>query len=233
VAPLLDQLLLPQRLAARAIEDLRRIADAAVSIGALAGELRPAVGPVMKWAQHVDATLESLRDELTGLRGSLEPMSEDLDALRAAFAGSNEQLARLRESVVPELGGVRVAAEGLHEEVRRQRELIDALDTHLEEMGQLLAGRLSALLDTLKPLARDADELREVVQPLQTATERVGRLAERLPGPGRKRKDPPLQPSNDPGAIASSSDISARSSGLMLNGTTPSTSGQRSQNSLR
>ena len=61
-------------------------------------------------------------------------------------------------------------------------------------MGQRLAERLSALQQTLKPLVRDADELREVVQPLQTATERVGRLAERLPGPGRKRTEPASHP---------------------------------------
>jgi hypothetical protein len=34
-------------------------------------------------------------------------------------------------------------------------------------------------------LEQDADEMREVVEPLQAATERVGRVAQRLPGGGR------------------------------------------------
>lgn len=50
----------------------------------------------------------------------------------------------------------------------------------------MLGTALSTLIETFKPLVRDVDEVREVVEPLQSATERVGRLAERLPGPGRK-----------------------------------------------
>jgi hypothetical protein len=46
---------------------------------------------------------------------------------------------------------------------------------------------VAGLNATTRRLARDADEVREVVEPLQTATERVGRMAEKLPGPGRKR----------------------------------------------
>jgi hypothetical protein len=38
----------------------------------------------------------------------------------------------------------------------------------------------------MAPLERDLVEMREVVEPLQPAAERMGRLAERLPGPGRK-----------------------------------------------
>jgi hypothetical protein len=89
----------------------------------------------------------------------LKPMSDDLDGLRQAFEGSNEELAKLREAIAPELRGIRDAAEPLHGELGRQRESIDELD----------------------------DDLRDVVEPLQPAAERLGRLAERLPGPGRKR----------------------------------------------
>ncbi len=80
------------------------------------------------------------RDHLAGLQDDLEPISDDMDALRAAFAATNGQLELLR-----------------------------------------------VLREALKPPVRDADEIRAVIEPLETATERVGRLAERLPGPGRKR----------------------------------------------
>ncbi|HLY47816.1 MAG TPA: hypothetical protein VKR21_01350 [Solirubrobacteraceae bacterium] len=39
--------------------------------------------------------------------------------------------------------------------------------------------------DAVRDLARDADEISDVVEPLQAATERVGRVANRLPGGSR------------------------------------------------
>ncbi len=168
------------------MRDLRRVADAAALVGALASDLRRELSPFIDRFDHAVATLDGLGDEVSALRGSLEPMSHDLDALRAAFAGTNKELERLRETFAPKLGGVHVAADGLHEEVRRQRELIDQLDSSVKEMSQGLSEGIATLIDTLRPLVRDAGEMREVVEPLQTATERVGRIAERLPGPGRK-----------------------------------------------
>jgi chromosome segregation ATPase len=186
LTPLLDQLLLPQRLAARVVEDVRRIGDAAVSLAASTGELRTTAGDVARRIEHAVATLDSLHEEIAGVRAALKPMSDDFAALRHAFADINDHIAGLNENTGTELRGVRTAAELLHEEVKRQRELIGALDADLKQMGQLLAGRLGVLNDSLTPLVRDADEVREVVEPLQGATERIGRLAERLPGSGRK-----------------------------------------------
>jgi uncharacterized coiled-coil DUF342 family protein len=137
----LDQLLLPYTLAQRVAVDLRRIADSAVRIA----------------------------DQVTGLHEVLKPMSADLDGLRQAFEGSNEQLAALREAMTPELRGIRDAAEPLHGELSRQVESIDRLPK------------------ALAPLEQELGEMRDVVEPLTPAAERVGRLAERLPGPGRKR----------------------------------------------
>jgi uncharacterized coiled-coil DUF342 family protein len=137
----LDQLLLPYTLAQRVAVDLRRIADSAVRIA----------------------------DEVTDLHEVLKPMSADLDGLRQAFEGSNEQLAALREAMTPELRGIRDAAEPLHDELGRQRESIDRLP------------------QAIAPLEEELGEMRDVVEPLTPAAERVGRLAERLPGPGRKR----------------------------------------------
>ena len=114
-------------------------------------------------------------------------MSDDLDGLRRAFAGTNAELERLRKEFIPQLAGVRAAADGLHTEVQRQRELISALNAQVKEMGERLAGEITTLTATIQPLVKDAAEVREVVEPLQSATERVGRVAERLPGPGRKK----------------------------------------------
>jgi hypothetical protein len=48
---------------------------------------------------------------------------------------------------------------------------------------------MTNLIKTLSRMVGDLNEVREVVEPLQTATERVGRIAERIPGPGRKRSE--------------------------------------------
>ena len=82
---------------------------------------------------------------------------------------------------------MRAAAEGLHLEVERQRAAIDRVDSTHGDLGKNLESRMTSLIETLTPMVRDLDEVREVVEPLQTATERVGRIAERIPGPGRKR----------------------------------------------
>ncbi len=91
MAPLLDQLLLPQKVAQQALLDLRRLADAVV---------------------RAAATLDTIQQDLEGLRGSLGPMSEDLDGLREAFEGSNEEIAKLRNAMTPEQRGIREAIEG-------------------------------------------------------------------------------------------------------------------------
>ena len=82
---------------------------------------------------------------------------------------------------------MRAAAEGLHVEVERQHAAIHRVHSTLGDLGNDLELRITSLIETLSPMVRDLDEVREVVEPLQTATERVGRIAERIPGPGRKR----------------------------------------------
>ena len=184
VPPLIDQLLLPPKLVARALADLRRIAHAAGSVGALADELRGEIGPAAGHLRHAVSALDSLREDIGGLQRSLGPMSDDLDGLREAFEGSNKQLERLRDAITPELRGIREAAEPLQRELADQRGAIDALDGDLEKMGEALAARLDALTAALAPLKREVGEVRDVVEPLQGATKRVGRLADRLPGSG-------------------------------------------------
>jgi hypothetical protein len=91
MAPLVDQLLLPGKIAQRAVTDLGRLADALTSAA---------------------VTLEAIRTDINALRDSLGPMSEDLDGLRRAFEGSNDELAKLRNAMTPEHRGIREAIEG-------------------------------------------------------------------------------------------------------------------------
>jgi methyl-accepting chemotaxis protein len=113
-------------------------------------------------------------------------MSEDLDRIRSALAATSEQLESLREDVRPELAGVRDATERVDSGLQSQVESVEKLDRSLKDVGALLGSRLSALHELLTPVVKDAGEVREVVEPLQGATERVGRVADRLPGPGKK-----------------------------------------------
>jgi hypothetical protein len=41
---------------------------------------------------------------------------------------------------------------------------------------------IAAFHTTIQVLVREADEMRQVAEPLQGATERVGRVADKLPG---------------------------------------------------
>lgn len=183
---LLDQLLLPQRVAQGLTRDLRRIADAAASVALLARELRPRASSLANTIEHAASTLDELNEHIARLHAALEPMSEDLDRIRAAFAATSEQLEKLRAQVAPELAGVRAATERVDAGLRSQVESVEKLDRSLRYVGKLLGSRLAELHELLVPLIKDADDVREVVEPLQGATERMGRIAERLPRPGRK-----------------------------------------------
>lgn len=138
---MLEQLLFPPRLVARAFDDLHRAADA---------------------IERMAAAAIVVEDEVANIRALIEPMRGELDALRREFGGANDEIERLRNAFSPELAAIRDAS-------------------------KVMAAEVAGLHATTRRLARDADEVREVVEPLQTATERVGRVAEKLPGPGRKR----------------------------------------------
>jgi hypothetical protein len=45
-------------------------------------------------------------------------------------------------------------------------------------------GEVGAFHATIQVLVREADQVRQVVEPLQSATDRVGRVADKLPGAG-------------------------------------------------
>jgi ABC-type transporter Mla subunit MlaD len=184
---LLDQLLLPQRLAAAVVADLRRIADAALAVGGLACDLREQVGPLRDWMNTTAAALESLRDQAAGIRAAADPIGSYMDTLSSEFGRADDEIARLREALIPELSGFRAYADRLQEEMRQVRELLGVLETDVKDMGQHVTAEMQALRDTVSALVRDADDISEVVEPLQSATERVGKVADRLPGGGRKQ----------------------------------------------
>ena len=91
---------------------------------------------------------------------SLDPLEEDIDGLRRAFEGSNEQLAKLRKAMTPEIARVHAELLSLRAQVGGQ----------IAEMEDDLSG------------------VKDTVEPLQGAAQRVGRAVERLPGPGRKTR---------------------------------------------
>lgn len=70
--------------------------------------------------------------------------------------------------------------------LRSQVESVEKLDRSLQDVGELLGGQLAALHELLTPAVEDADEVREVVEPLQRGHRAGGRIAERFPGPGQK-----------------------------------------------
>jgi predicted nucleic acid-binding Zn-ribbon protein len=184
MAPLLDQLLFPQRLLTRALNDLHRMAEAAASIAALARDLRPAIEPLPDWMNDTATTLRSIRDQAAGARAAIESVSEDVTILRDEFGRSNDEIARLREVFGPELEALRTSAAGLEQELRQICQLIAALKADADQIGGGVIDQMRALRGDVGALAREADEISEVVEPLQGATERVGKVADRLPGGG-------------------------------------------------
>ncbi len=90
---------------------------------------------------------------------SLDPLEDNVDGLRRAFEGSNDQLAKLRKAMTPEVARVHAELLSLRAQVGGQ----------IAEMEDDLSG------------------VKDTVEPLQGAAERVGKVVERFPGPGRKR----------------------------------------------
>jgi hypothetical protein len=112
---MLGWMLLPGRLALRALDDVHAIAGAAAA----------------------------LPGEVTRIRVAIEKLPPRVEGLRDAFEGSNDELRALRRDV---------------------------------------GGRVGEVADEL-------DDVRDVVEPLEPAAERIGKLAEWLPGGGRSHQE--------------------------------------------
>jgi hypothetical protein len=70
----------------------------------------------------------------------------------------------------------------MRHELRQLCELLAALETDIDGMGDRVTAEMEALRHAVGALVRDADEISDVVEPLQAATDRVGKVADRLPG---------------------------------------------------
>jgi predicted nucleic acid-binding Zn-ribbon protein len=184
---LVDQLLLPRRLIARALEDLHRIAEAARVLGGVAREAEQQFDPLREWMDATAAMIQSLRDQVAGVRAAVDPMSRDMDALRVEFGRADDEIGRLREAIVPELAAFRDSANGLRDELRQFRELMVLLEADVKEMRERATAEMHAIHDAMRALVRDAHEISDVVEPLQEATDRVGNIASHLPG-GRRHQ---------------------------------------------
>lgn len=128
--------------------------------------------------------MRSLLKEAQAFRSDIVPLRDDMDALREAFAGADAELEALRKALTPEVEGLHAAADRIGERVGHIRALIEALDSDIKEMGVEVTGEMAAFHRTIQVLVREADEMRQVVEPLQGASERVGRVADKLPGGG-------------------------------------------------
>jgi ABC-type transporter Mla subunit MlaD len=184
--PLIDQLLFPQRLVIRALNDLHRMGEAAASLAALGRDLRPAALDLQGWMNDTASSLRSIRDQAEGARAAIASVSGDVAILKDEFGRANDEIARLREAFGPELEALRNSAAGLEQELRQIRQLLAALKVHADAIGEGVIGEMRQLRGDVGALAREADEISEVVEPLQGATERVGKAAARLPGGGQR-----------------------------------------------
>jgi predicted nucleic acid-binding Zn-ribbon protein len=139
--------------------------------------LRKAFGP----------ELAALREQAGGIRSAIEPMVDDVTILRDEFARANTEIGQLGDAFAPQLVGLRSSAEGMLGEIARVRELLEGLDRDVREIGDHVTTEISELDGSVRALVRDADEISDVVEPLQAATDRVGRVADRLPGGSRRK----------------------------------------------
>jgi uncharacterized protein YoxC len=128
--------------------------------------------------------IHRMADAAVSVAATMRSLRQDMDALRVAFAGADAELEDLRKAFVPEARGIHRAARALHEDVENITTLLGALDTDVKDMGHRLTSEVASLHATIQVLVREADDMRQVVEPLQSATERVGRVADRLPGGG-------------------------------------------------
>src|SRR4051794_29263209 len=107
-----------------------------------------------------------------------------------------EDLHTLSEVAVAALDDLHTVAEvarGLEEVEARLTARIESAEAVLEEAVGIARGllaiddRAAEVLESVQILNASATTLAAAVEPLQGATERLGRMTDRLPGPGRKR----------------------------------------------
>jgi methyl-accepting chemotaxis protein len=85
------------------------------------------------------------------------------------------------------IGRVADAVEGVEARMGPLDDHVDGLQNSFERSNEELAKIRHAFTPYFAELGRDIAEVRDVAEPLQGAAERVGKVVERLPGPGRRQ----------------------------------------------
>ncbi len=170
VRSLLAVPLLPVSLALRALDDLHALAGAAAELPEIEARL----------ARRVDDLEERMAELLAAADGG---RAELRAAVRAA-----RRLDGRAASAVTTLGGLDGQAEAVVAEVKAfQARVGDVLDvlSRLEVIAAQVAaegGRVAEALPALERAITSTETLATVVEPLHGATERLGRIVDRLPG---------------------------------------------------
>lgn len=162
--------LLPMRLAVRALDDLHRLARGA-------GELPEVEARLAQRVDELEDRMAQLLDAADGGRAEL----------RAAVRAARRLDDRAAEATTT-LGGVGDHADAVVRQAaafeQRASEVLDGLARIEAIAGQvaLEGGRVAEALPALERAITSTETLATVVEPLHGATERLGRIVDRLPG---------------------------------------------------
>ncbi len=165
LSSLVEPLMLPPRLVVRALDDLHTIAAASrnASVRLESMQERTDVAVVLL------GRIEYVGDQVLAMGARIETQAEQVLAMGARIETQTEQLLALGESF-DKLGAA----------VLEQGKV-------LEITARELATRGSAVTDALPTLERAV----AIVEPLEGAVERLGRIADLLPGGQRRSGAPP------------------------------------------
>jgi hypothetical protein len=179
-----------------AVEPLTRLSEAAASLEQLGGAVEPLqrlsgtaaslerLGDAVEHLGHLAGAVAHL-EQLGGAVGSLERLADvsgQLEGLTAAaerIAGVSTSLERLADAsgVLPQLAGAAEELTGMPDDMR-------SLVTHLDKAASqldILVNDATRLASIIERLDETITTLAATLGPLQGATERVGRIVDRLP----------------------------------------------------
>ncbi len=170
----MNPLALPSRLASRTLDDLGEVGAALRAMTRLPELLEGRLGTIERHMVGMDRTTEEMVAILPRQIDSIESLKPELVRNREAAERLHPELVQVREGIATlagEIAAVRAAVEPLAGQLTSVDEGVDPLD-----------GRMAELQAGIDGMREELTELREALVPLQPAAERMGRLADRLPG---------------------------------------------------
>jgi len=174
--------LVPPRLMLRALDDLHSLALAAQRLPDFEEKLDAHFDALEGHLEGLPPALTKLERTLTrGLDSLEEQLTADLDALEGQLKKGLNGLKKQLGTLPPDLEKL------LRPHLVKQIKTIESLKPELENnrlAAESVPPRLDALLGEMGTLRQEIQEVREVLEPLQGATERIGRISGRLPGSG-------------------------------------------------